>query len=62
MPCRCLPVAAGSFNDLSGIETILILQHAARAIQLAEGLSVQELEEKFLERLSHGKEQSSGDG
>ena len=43
------------FADLAGLETILILQHAARAIQLAEELTGQEMEGKFLERLSGAK-------
>ena len=32
------------FADLSGLETIIVLQHAARAIQLAEELTGQEIE------------------
>jgi len=43
------------FTDLAGIETILILQHAARAIQLAEELTGQEIEKKFLARLSEAE-------
>jgi alpha-amylase/alpha-mannosidase (GH57 family) len=43
------------FADLAGLETILILQHAARAIQLAEELTGQEIEKKFLEKLSEAK-------
>lgn len=43
------------FADLSGLETILILQHAARAIQLAEELTGEEVEKKFLARLSEAK-------
>lgn len=35
------------FDEISGIETIQILQYAARAIQLAEGESDYELEEHF---------------
>jgi alpha-amylase/alpha-mannosidase (GH57 family) len=43
------------FADLAGLETLLILQHAARAIQLAEELRGQEIEEKFLHDLSEAK-------
>jgi alpha-amylase/alpha-mannosidase (GH57 family) len=43
------------FADLAGLETILILQHATRAIQLAEELTRQEIEGKFLKRLSEAK-------
>jgi len=43
------------FNDLAGIETILILQHAARTIQLAEELIGQGIEGKFLQHLSMAK-------
>jgi alpha-amylase/alpha-mannosidase (GH57 family) len=40
------------FADLAGLETILILQHAARAIQLAQELTGPEIEKKFLALLS----------
>jgi alpha-amylase/alpha-mannosidase (GH57 family) len=43
------------FADLAGLETILILQHAARAIQLAEELTGEAIEKKFLKHLSEGK-------
>jgi len=43
------------FADLAGLETILILQHAARAIQLAEELTGREIEKKFLQHLSEAK-------
>jgi len=53
------------FADLAGIETILILQHAARAIQLTVELIGQEIEKKFLQHLSGAKsnlpEMGSGD-
>jgi len=53
------------FADLAGLETILILQHAARAIQLAEELTGQEIEKKFIQHLSEAKsnlpEMGSGD-
>ena len=40
------------FNEISGIETIQILQYANRGIQLAEEESDNKLEEKFLEILA----------
>lgn len=43
------------FNDVSGIETIQILQYANRAIQLAERESDLDLETKFMEILAKGK-------
>jgi hypothetical protein len=52
------------FADLAGLETILVLQHAARAIQLANELRDQEIEGKFLERLTEAKSNlpEMGDG
>ena len=43
------------FTDLAGLETISVLQHAARAIQLAEELTDQEIEGKFLKPLSEAR-------
>jgi len=43
------------FADLAGLETLLILQHAGRAIQLAEDCTGQEIEGKFLARLSEAE-------
>ena len=43
------------FADLAGLETIIILQRAARAIQLAEELTKGEIEKKFLQRLSEAE-------
>ena len=43
------------FSDISGIETIQILQYAARAIELAKEVSGIDLEEKFLEGLAEAK-------
>ncbi|MFN2441397.1 MAG: DUF3536 domain-containing protein [Thermoanaerobaculia bacterium] len=40
------------FNEVSGIETVQVLQYAARAIQLAKETSGTDLEESFLVRLS----------
>ena len=41
------------FDDVSGIETTQILQYACRAIQLGSQVSNEELEDRFLELLSH---------
>ncbi len=43
------------FSDVHGIETIQILQYAARAIELGEELSGGNLEDRFLERLTLAK-------
>ena len=43
------------FNELSGIETVQVLQYAARAIELADRLTGQPLEAPFLEQLSTAK-------
>jgi alpha-amylase/alpha-mannosidase (GH57 family) len=40
------------FNDVSGIETVQVLNYAARVIQLAERIDTRVLETEFLERLS----------
>jgi hypothetical protein len=52
------------FADLSGLETVQILKYAARAIQLAEELTGQGIEEKFVESLSRAKSNlpEMGDG
>lgn len=43
------------FSDISGIETIQILEYAAKAMELAKEVSGIELEEEFLKRLSDAK-------
>jgi alpha-amylase/alpha-mannosidase (GH57 family) len=43
------------FADLAGLETVLILQHASRAVQLAAEFSAAGMEDRFLEKLSLGK-------
>ena len=43
------------FADLAGIETIIILQRAARAIQLAREVTGKDVEGIFLDRLSEAK-------
>jgi alpha-amylase/alpha-mannosidase (GH57 family) len=40
------------FNDISGIETVQVLQYAGRVIQLAEKISGRTLELDFLERVA----------
>jgi alpha-amylase/alpha-mannosidase (GH57 family) len=50
------------FNDLSGIETILILQHASKAIQLAEEWVTPETEGHFLEGLAQARSNLPGMG
>jgi alpha-amylase/alpha-mannosidase (GH57 family) len=40
------------FSEVSGIETVQVLKHAARAIQLAEELTGIDVEPTFLEKLS----------
>lgn len=40
------------FDELSGLETVQILQYAGRAMQLAERYCLQGIEEAFLERLA----------
>ncbi len=39
------------FSELSGLETVQVIQYAGRALQLAEEVSGSGLEERFLERL-----------
>jgi len=43
------------FDELSGIETVQVIQYAGRAIQLFEGLFGDHLESQFLERLERVK-------
>ncbi|HVP78749.1 MAG TPA: DUF3536 domain-containing protein [Thermodesulfobacteriota bacterium] len=43
------------FNDLAGIETIIVLQHASRAIQLAAEWTGGETEKSFVRRLSEAR-------
>ncbi|MBX6341735.1 MAG: DUF3536 domain-containing protein, partial [Thermomicrobiaceae bacterium] len=40
------------FDDLSGIETVQVIQYAGRAVQLAQDLFGDSLEARFLERLA----------
>ena len=52
------------FDELSGLETVQIIQYAGRAIQLAEKHSPQEIEAPFLKRLALAKSNlhAEGDG
>jgi alpha-amylase/alpha-mannosidase (GH57 family) len=52
------------FNDLAGIETVQVLQYAARAVQLAEELFGESLEPQLLTRLEQARsnEAHHGDG
>ncbi len=52
------------FDELSGIETVQVIQHAARAIQLAEELFGDSVEPHFLEILERAKSNipQHGDG
>ena len=52
------------FDELSGIETVQVIQYAGRAIQLAQDLSADGLEAGFLRRLAEAKSNlpEHGDG
>ncbi len=52
------------FSDLAGVETVQVLRHAARAIDLAETLGERGVEEGFLRDLARarGNEPDEGDG
>lgn len=52
------------FDELTGIETVQILQYAGRVIQIAEGLLKESFEEEFLNRLSNARSNlgEHGDG
>ena len=43
------------FDDLSGIETVQVIEYAGRVVQLAEQLFAQPFEDEFLERLALAK-------
>ncbi len=43
------------FDELSGIETVQVIQYAGRVVQLAEQLFGDSVEKQFLERLSAAK-------
>ena len=50
------------FSDLSGIETVQVLRHAARAVQLNEQAGGGDLEEGFLARLAPARSNRSSIG
>ena len=52
------------FDELSGIETVQVIQYACRALQLAEDVLGDRLEEEFLKRLEAAKSNipEQGDG
>src|SRR5205814_2220445 len=52
------------FDELSGIETVQVIQYAARAIQLANEIFGEDLEPLFLERLEKARSNipEHGDG
>ncbi len=52
------------FDELSGIETVQVIQYAGRAVQLAQELFGDDIEHNFLERLGMAKSNISkhGDG
>jgi alpha-amylase/alpha-mannosidase (GH57 family) len=52
------------FTDLSGLETVQVMQYAGRAIQLAEQFTSEPLEEQFLDLLAaaHSNLPENGDG
>lgn len=50
------------FNDISGIETLQVLQYASRAMQLAESESGVKLEEDFLEILDKAESNKTEEG
>ncbi len=50
------------FNDISGIETLQILQYACRAIQLGESESNVRFEDQFLEDLDKGESNIKEEG
>jgi alpha-amylase/alpha-mannosidase (GH57 family) len=43
------------FDEVSGIETVQVIQYAARAIQLAKELELADLEQEFVAKLQHAK-------
>jgi alpha-amylase/alpha-mannosidase (GH57 family) len=52
------------FDEISGIETVQVMQYASRAIQLAEEISSVRLEQKFIEKLAaaQSNDPEYGDG
>ena len=50
------------FDDLAGLETVQVMQYAARALQLAREALGRDLEEGFLVRLGEARSNEQGDG
>ena len=50
------------FSDLSGIETIQVMKYAARALQLGQHFSQENLEEPFLQRLEQAESNKPEEG
>jgi alpha-amylase/alpha-mannosidase (GH57 family) len=50
------------FNDLAGIETVQVLRYAGRAVQLAQELFGDGVEERFLARLEEARSNRSEEG
>lgn len=50
------------FNDLAGLETIQVLKYAARALQLGQNFSQEDLEEPFLSRLEQAASNKPEEG
>lgn len=50
------------FDEISGIESVQVVQYAARALQLARELFDQDLEPGFLERFQHARSNLSENG
>lgn len=50
------------FNDLAGIETIQVMEYAARALQLGQRFTRENLEEPFLKRLEQAESNLAEEG
>ncbi|MEO8217056.1 MAG: DUF3536 domain-containing protein [Acidobacteriota bacterium] len=50
------------FDDISGIETVQVIQYSARVLQLADELFDEDLEDEFLELLSKAKSNTFDQG
>lgn len=50
------------FDEISGIETVQVMQYASRAIQLAEQLTGEEIEQEYLHRLEKAPSNLYGNG
>jgi alpha-amylase/alpha-mannosidase (GH57 family) len=50
------------FNDLAGLETIQVMKYAARALQLGQYFTMEDLEEPFLKRLEQAESNQPEEG